>query len=205
MARASWIALFLVAVVPAPASGAAARPDPALQLARRQLAHLHLRPPLSAEGYARDLFRTWLDPDGNGCDARQDSLRRHGRRVRVGARCRILGGVWVSPYDGRRYTVPRQLDIDHVVPLEDAWVSGAARWTAARRNAYANDQLVLFPVDRHDNRAKGARGPDRWRPPRRASWRWYGERWIAIKARYRLTVTRAERSALVGLLAFRVA
>jgi len=91
-------------------------------------------------GYLRSLFKLWLDSDGNGCNTRAEvlmaetlaALTQHGR-------CTIDGGSWYSPYDGITLTSARKVDIDHMVPLAEAWDSGASGWTAARRRAFAND------------------------------------------------------------------
>ncbi len=80
------------------------------------------------EGYDREVFRHWVDADGGGCDTRQEVLIRDAQsapQMDPDRRCKVVGGVWVSLYDGRRVEQPSQLDIDHVVPLAEAWESGA--------------------------------------------------------------------------------
>jgi len=151
-------------------------------------------------GYDRDKFPTWLDPDGDGCNARQDTLISDGTRVRRGAHCRILSGRWRDPYSGIVYHRPSTLDCDHVVPLANAWISGARSWTAARRTRYANDLGVLLMTSNHLNRQKGDSAPQEWKPPRHAYWVTYAARWIRIKTRYHLAVTRSERAALRAML-----
>lgn len=121
-------------------------------------------------------------------------------RIRVGAECRILGGTWREPYGGTTTHDPHSLDIDHLVPLANAWRSGARRWTTAWREAYANDPRVLLAVDAGLNRAKGDDGPEEWLPPRKTFRVTYAVRWVGVKARYRLNVTRGEKSALRGIL-----
>jgi hypothetical protein len=187
------IALVLLGLVPA-TSAAHTKADEKRVL--HSLAALHTAAPLSMAGYSQDEFPHWRDPDGNGCNARQDALIHYGTHVVVGARCRIVSGRWRDPYDGAVYFKARQLDCDHLVALADAWRSGARKWSLARRTRYANDPVVLIMTSAHLNRQKSDSDPSEWRPPRRAFWFTYAKRWVRIKARYHLAVTRAERRAL---------
>jgi len=152
-------------------------------------------------GYLRELFPTWKDTDHNGCDAREDALAAasHPAAERSG-RCKVVRGSWVSAYDGLTTTDPGALDIDHVVPLANAWRSGADRWTTDQRALYANDQADLWVVSAGSNRSKGDRAPDEWRPPRQDVWCEYATRWVGIKQRWHLTATTAERDALGQML-----
>ncbi len=102
-----------------------------------------------------------------------------------------------DPYSGTTIRAPRRVDIDHVVPLANAWRSGARRWTEARRRAFANDPCNLLPVSASLNRAKGDEGPEEWLPPRRAYLVTYAIRWIGVKARYRCR-SRRPRSGRSG-------
>jgi hypothetical protein len=161
------------------------------------------RPP---DGYSRDLFPVWLDLDGDGCDARVDVLVQESLTPpqvdRTGS-CAVLAGDWRSRYDGALVSDPAELDIDHLVPLAEAWRSGADTWTADRRAAYANDvddpeQLVA--VTASSNRSKGDRDPSEWRPPDHSDWCWYATSWIRVKVRWHLSVDTAERDALGQML-----
>jgi len=169
--------------------------------ARTLLARLQIGPWHSMRGYSRDRFRHWID-DGRGCNTRELVLRREGRQVRTTASCAAVAGRWMSPYDGERVSSPRRLDVDHLVPLANAWRSGADRWTDAQRERFANDlrDPELVAVTLQTNRAKGDQGPEAWRPPLRSVWCSYAVDWIAVKSAYRLTVTAAERSALQDML-----
>ena len=197
--RPALLLLLLVAGLGVPASGAAATAGDQ-QRALRQLALLRTAAPASLHGYSATLFRRWLDPDRNGCDAREDALRRAGTHVRRGPGCTIRSGSWLDAYSGKTYRTPRLIAVDHVVPLVNAWRSGARRWTSARRQRFANDPVVLAVTSASLDRQKGNRSPDRWKPPRRAAWFHYAERWIQVKTKYRLTVTPAERAALRAML-----
>lgn len=154
-----------------------------------------------ASGYRRQEWPHWLDTDGDGCDARNQALRGASRvPASVASRCKVTGGSWVSDYDGFTADDPGAFDVDHVVPLENAYLSGGASWSTDRRAAYANDQAGLWVVSASSNRSKGARSPDQWRPPERASWCTYARRWVAIKVQWDLTATSAERDALGQML-----
>jgi hypothetical protein len=195
---AAVLAMLVAGLLHAPAASAAGSTVRTRALAR--LAKLRVADYLPLHGYRRTLFPTWLDPDGNGCNARQDALIRYGTHVQTGAHCRIVSGTWRDPYSGRVYRRSSTLDCDHIVPLANAWISGARSWPAARRKRYANDPVVLLITSSHLNRQKGDSPPQEWKPPRRAFWITYAARWIRIKASYHLTITRSERSALRTML-----
>jgi hypothetical protein len=152
------------------------------------------------EGYDRDLFRHWSDPEGNGCDAREDVLIAERVAGRV-AGCTVIGGRWVSAYDGVRTSNSSSFDIDHVVALAEAWGSGAWRWNAATRERFANDLGYagsLIAVSASSNRSKSDRDPAEWLPELAVCA--YAKRWVAVKYRWRLSVDSAERAALQGIL-----
>ena len=182
----------------------AAPPRPAtgsqIAAARGQLAKLRVAAPLPEAGYDRDKFPHW-DSTSGGCDTRDDILKRDAIRIRRGPDCTIRSGSWRDPYSGRTTRDWHTLDIDHIVPLANAWRSGARRWTRRRREAYANDTGVLLAVSAHLNRQKGDDAPQEWLPPRAAFRVTYAVDWIGIKAHYRLSITRAEQATLRRLLA----
>jgi Protein of unknown function (DUF1524) len=184
------------------ASGSAGPTVAASGQAERQLAGLTVvAAGLSMAGYSRDRFHIWAE-QGGGCDTRDAVLKRDGRGVTATAHCKITHGTWVSPYNAKTYADPQDLDIDHVVPLANAWRSGAKNWTDTRREEFANDltRPQLLAVDATDNRAKGDQDPSQWRPPNRRFWCRYAQSWIAVKSYWRLTVTAAEKVALTDML-----
>ena len=191
------LVVLLGGVPPAVAAPRAASPR---QVTLQRLATLHVAAPLSPHGFTPARFPHWRDLDGNGCDAREDALVRAGTHVRRGPRCAIRSGVWRDAYTGAVLRRPGQLAVDQLVPLANAWRSGARRWTRARRTRYANDVAGLVVISRRVDGEKGALAPDRWKPPRRADWFGYAVRWIRIKWKYRLAVTASERAALVRML-----
>ena len=152
-------------------------------------------------GYSRDRFGGW-DAQGDSCDTRDVVLKRDGQGVVTGAGCTITKGTWFSVYDGMSVTVPQDIDIDHMVPLANAWRTGAASWTDQQRGAFANDleRPQLIAVTMSSNRSKGDQDPSEWKPPRRDYWCTYAQSWITVKAYWRLSVTAAEKTALGEML-----
>jgi len=155
-------------------------------------------------GYKRILFRHWTDADGDGCSTRAEVLIIEARGTPlVGADCAVSGS-WRSAYDGIITTFPGTFDIDHIVPLKEAWDSGAWAWTPALRQRFANDLgdwRSLRAVTARSNRSKADKDPAQWLPPRIAFRCTYANDWIAVKTRWSLRVDPAEREALQGLLA----
>ena len=170
------------------------------ELIRRQLADLPVAAWASMRGYSRDRFYHWSIEDG--CDVRQRVLVRDGEDVVVDDECRVTSGTWVSPFDGVTLTDPGTVDVDHMVPLANAWRTGAAEWAEDRRVAFANDLDTpqLIAVSATSNRAKGDQDPSQWRPPERDYWCRYAQNWVAVKYHWELWVTAAEKDALADML-----
>ena len=153
--------------------------------------------------YRREDWPHWKDPDGNGCDARQDTLVLWSTTPATVDRskgCKVLAGTWVSPYDGKVTASPADIQIDHMVPLAEAFRSGGWQWDAGRRRQFANDPIELVAASASSNNAKSDSPPNEWRPPRTESWCAYADRWVTVKATYGLTVTTEERDALGQML-----
>lgn len=179
---------------------------------RQNLAAIPVVPPAPMSGYSRDLFPHWLDADSNGwsrkakipeaCDVRAAALLRDGSNVTVTKRyCTVKSGSWVDPYTATPVSDPKSLDIDHMVPLANAFRSGADRWTEAQRTAYANAPLVVVTTGMEANRAKGDKGPEAWEPESKSVRCAYAIRWVTIKHTYHLNLTsESERTALAGML-----
>lgn len=161
--------------------------------------------PVAAEvrtGYDRDLFPHWIDADGDGCNTRNEVLIAEAVTTpSVGSGCSLTGGLWYSYYDNAYWTQPSDLDIDHMVPLAEAWDSGARNWTTSRRRAFANDlndYRSLVAVTDNVNQAKGDKDPAQWMPPYSSARCRYINEWVAVKIRWRLTVDTAEKNALTS-------
>jgi hypothetical protein len=153
-------------------------------------------------GYNRDLFPHWIDADGDGCNTRYEILIAEAVTApTVGSGCGLSGGRWYSYYDGAYWTATSDIDIDHFVPLAEAWDSGARSWTTAQRRSFANDlgdARTLAGVTDNVNQSKGDRDPADWMPPLASvHCRYIGE-WAAVKTRWALTVDSAEKSALTS-------
>ena len=155
--------------------------------------------PVAAEtpaGYARDKFRLWIDANGDCQDTRAEVLIKESKTPTTGG-CTIKTGRWFSYYDHRTWTQASDVDIDHLVPLAEAWRSGAKRWNADTRMRYANDlrdPRTLVAVTDNVNQAKGDRDPADWMPQ-------YGKcryvrQWTAVKIRWGLKVNHAEKAKL---------
>ncbi|MFJ2723053.1 HNH endonuclease family protein [Streptomyces sp. NPDC087437] len=129
-------------------------------------------------------------------------LKRDGTGVQRDAECRAVSGRWVSVYDDKTFTSASDLDIDHMVPLANAWRSGASQWTQEKRKAFANDLThpQLLAVSAASNRSKGDQGPDEWQPPSKPYWCTYARAWVSVKATYELSVTEAEKNTLTEML-----
>jgi hypothetical protein len=179
--------------------------------ARVALATLAVKGRAPRTGYDRALFgQAWADVDHNGCDTRNDVLRRDLRPyvLKSGTNgCLVLSGTLHDPYSGttidfvRGKSTSSTVQIDHVVPLSDAWQKGAQQWSTPRRTALANDPLNLLAVDGLTNQRKSDGDAATWLPPSKSYRCAYAARQIAVKAKYGLWVTSAERDALARILA----
>ncbi|MFE3431146.1 HNH endonuclease family protein [Streptomyces sp. NPDC059171] len=154
-------------------------------------------------GYERDAFKHWVDEDGDSCTTRAEVLLAEAVTApEQGARCTLSGGSWLSYYDEVEVTEARKLDIDHMVPLAEAWDSGAYDWTPERREAYANDldaERSLVAVTARTNRSKADKDPAAWMPPAQSATCTYLTDWTATKLRWGLTADETEQAALLEL------
>ena len=186
------------------------RPEARQVTVLAQLETLAVKGRASQTGYDRDLFgRGWKDPDRNGCDARNDILQRdlEDAVAKPGTQgCVILSGVLQDPFTGdtiefvRGQDTSTDVQIDHVVALSDAWQKGAQSLDAEKRVQFANDPLNLLAVDGPTNSAKGDGDAATWLPPNRSFRCDYVARQTAVKAKYELWVTAAERDAIRSIV-----
>lgn len=169
--------------------------------ARKQLAELTVAAEGSLDGYDRDRFPHWSN-QGENCNTREAVLKRDGTDVEVGSDCYPTSGSWTSPYDGEKWTDPSDVDIDHVVPLAEAWRTGADAWTDDERERFANDLegANLLAVTDSVNQSKGDQGPEDWKPPLESYWCTYAIDWIDVKHTWDLTVEQDEVTALEDML-----
>ena len=187
---------------PVPSEGAT--PGPTTETIAELLAAIRVAPE-TPEGYDRHRFRHWVDADRDGCDTREEVLIAESLTpVTVGSGCRLDGGTWLSAYDGIETGDPSLFDIDHVVPLAEAWRSGAREWDAKAREAFANDladDRTLRAVTAGSNRSKGDQDPSEWLPPEDSFHCTYVSEWVAIKVHWDLAVDADEQAAIEDVLA----
>jgi hypothetical protein len=206
--RRLWLGLAAAVVVGVAAplalvSPASATPPdiPSKATAQSELNVLTVAAEGSMTGYSRSLFPHWIIISGT-CDTRETVLKRDGSGVTVNSSCYPVSGSWYSPYDGATWYSPGDVDIDHVVPLAEAWRSGASSWTTSRRQGFANDlsHPQLIAVTDNVNQAKGDQDPSTWQPPRTAYRCTYAKMWIRVKYVWSLRLQSSEKSALQGML-----
>ncbi|MCK2219848.1 HNH endonuclease family protein [Actinomadura sp. ATCC 31491] len=188
-----------------------AKPDSAsISDARKKLAKLDVKGRAPRTGFDRDNFGpAWSDVDHNGCDTRNDILKRDltDETFKSGTHdCIVLTGTLKDPYSGKTIEFKRGQDtstavqIDHLVPLSDAWQKGAQQWSATKRKEFANDPLNLQAVDGPLNGQKSDSDAATWLPPRRSYRCTYVARQIDVKAKYGVWVTSGEKSAMEKIL-----
>jgi len=150
--------------------------------------------------YNRTAFRHWIDEDGDGCDTRQEVLIEETRKpLEIFGACKFLTGDWLSAFDNTKITDPSKIDIDHFVPLKEAWESGASKWSDKQREQFANDlgfSGSLIAVSASSNRSKGDRDPAQWLPKNKGFVCEYAVTWVQVKIRWSLTIDSAEQRAL---------
>lgn len=157
-------------------------------------------------GYSRAQFPHWSDLDRNGCDARNDILKRDLTEVifKAGTRdCKVISGVLLDPFSNKvlAFTSAKSaVDIDHLVALSNAWQTGAAYFDRSKRSQIANDPLNLLAVGARLNRQKGDGDAATWLPPHKPFRCEYVSRQVAVKAKYSLWVTAAEKDAITRVL-----
>jgi hypothetical protein len=172
------------------------------------LATISIKGRAPTTGYSRDEFGpAWTDTDHNGCDQRNDVLRRDLTAETLKPKthgCVVLTGTLADPYTGTTIAFRKQtasaVQIDHLVALQNAWVTGAFKWTKEKRTALATDPLNLLAVDGPTNSAKGAGDAATWLPPRKTFRCTYVARQVAVKVKYGVWMTAAEHAAIERIL-----
>jgi hypothetical protein len=197
-------------LAPEPSTPVAVGSAPTAGPAAAALALLPVKGRAPRTGYDREEFGPrWADVDRNGCDTRNDILRRDltGIRLKPGTRgCVVAAGTLRDPYSGATIAFVRgagtssKVQIDHVVSLSNAWQTGAAGWADEQRRRFANDPVNLLAVDGGLNAAKSDGDAATWLPPDRRAWCPMVARQIAVKRAYGLWVTAPERDAMQRVL-----
>lgn len=154
-------------------------------------------------GYKREMFKHWVGT-GNGCDSRKSVIIAEALvKPVVEKGCVIKGGEWLSIYDLVKVTDAKKLDVDHMVPLAEAWDSGASSWTPEQRQMYANDQADprhLIAVTGPSNRSKSDQDPAEWMPSNKSYHCEYLANWVSIKIRWSLSVDKAEKDFILSAI-----
>ena len=173
---------------------------------KKLILFLFLIPGLVFAGdYKRSDWPHWVDLDGDCQDSRAETLIRDSRVLvtfKTDRKCEVTEGEWVCPYNGKTYYLDGKIDIDHMIPLENAHKNGAENWTREQRKAFANDPENLFSTYLGCNRSKGSRGPEKWKPSLKSYWKEYARHWIYIKEKYRLKYAPGEMRALGVMLGY---
>lgn len=147
-------------------------------------------------GYSRSFFKHSIDDDGDCLDTRQEVLQKDSLKPVKIQDCRVIQGKWYDGYGGQFYTQTFKLDIDHIVPLHEAWKSGADKWTAKQREVFANDYENLIAVNKSLNRQKSDKDPAEWLPPHKEYICEYIAKWLHIKGKYNLAIDSKEQEKI---------
>ena len=170
------------------------------------LEELRIAEPIYNIPYTREEWGSgWIDEDGNCINTRHEVLLEEAIEEVVfdDRGCKVISGEWYDYFSDSFFVNPSELDVDHMVPLANAHTSGAANWPIETKISFyndLNDPQHLIAVDSSANRAKGAKGPEAWRPPNEKHWCQYAYSWIEIKARWNLSATESESDALREML-----
>ena len=154
--------------------------------------------------YDREHWGGWSDLNQDCRNTRAEILERESsKRIYFSNGCIVATGEWQDPWSGQTFQDASEVDVDHHVPLANAHYSGGHAWSMDIRQQYYNDTrlpVALNAMNSSDNRAKGARGPERWQPAQRNRHCAYATGWVAVKSKYGLSITEAERNALADML-----
>ena len=203
---ATVIAAMALGLIP---TATTAAEQPGLAIASLETLPVKGRAPKT--GYTRDQFgQAWADVDRNGCDTRNDILKRDLTSITYKSKtrnCVVLSGTLLDRYSGESINFLRgnitsmEVQIDHVVALSNAWQTGAFKLTAEQRKALANDPMNLFAVKGRLNSQKGDGDAATWLPPLKSFRCAYVAQQIAVKAKYSLWVVPPEKAAMLSILA----
>ena len=156
--------------------------------------------------YDRAEWGNWIDEDRDCQDARQEVLIEESEvsvTYEDSSQCRVASGQWTGLYSGEVFIDPRDLDVDHMVPLANAHRSGGWAWDREKKKRYANDLSYeghLIAVKASENRSKGSKGPEEWKPSDPGYYCQYAIDWITIKNAWELTAIEEEASSLAEML-----
>lgn len=202
IATALTSVLAIAALLSTATPAQAAPPTPySVSATKTLLADLTVEAEHDDSTYDRDLFNHWITISGT-CNTRETVLKRDGSSVVTDSACAATSGSWYSQYDGVTLTSASSIDIDHIVPLAEAWRSGADTWSSDWRQDFANDLDIsqLIAVSASSNRSKGDQDPSEWLPTVTSYHCTYARMWIWVKYYYSLSVDQPEYDALNSIL-----
>jgi len=201
--QAAAVATVQAPAAPAAASGGGEPADPGRADGLiEQLRPLIAAPQANLPDYDRDYFAGWLDTDGDCVNTRHEVLQSEAATFAMApSGCSVTAGEWFDPYTDRTYTNPRDLDVDHVVALADAWVSGAYAWADELLDRFSNDLGNLNAIASGENRSKSARGPADYSPTAPGARCDYLVQYATVKIRWQLSITPADFAATEAGLA----
>ncbi|KAF4954284.1 hypothetical protein FGADI_5372 [Fusarium gaditjirri] len=194
-----------------PVAGVLAAPTPpgipSESTARSLLSGLTVAASTNTGTYDRDLFPHWETYEG-ACNTREYVLKRDGTNVVTNSACASTSGTWKSPYDGATWTQASDIDIDHMVPLKNAWILTYLSLELLRGlppSALSSPMMLHGPscgqaITDNVNQAKSDKSPDSWKPPLTSFYCTYAKSWVQVKSYWQLTITSAEKTALGSML-----
>lgn len=153
--------------------------------------------------YNRDNWKHWIDKDYDCQNERAETLIRHSIinvSFKTNKNCLVVSGKWLDPYTNKIFTKASEVDIDHIVPLKEAYLSGGKDWDRLKKKEFANDPYNLLPVYKSENRKKGAKDIANYLPLNKDYHCKYVNRWISIKDKYDLTIDNKEKEVIIEVL-----
>lgn len=149
--------------------------------------------------YNRKFFKHWVDQDKDCQNTRAEILIQYNigkLTFKTDKKCVVVTGKWIDPYSDKIFTNANDLDVDHIISLKHAYISGAKNWDKKTREAFANSPDNLLPVWKKLNRQKGAKSPSQWLPPLESYRCEYLTKWKTLKEKYKLQQTKREISSI---------
>jgi hypothetical protein len=155
-----------------------------------------------AGDYDRREWKHWIDKDGDCQNTRSETLISSSLfLVKMDFdNCRVIDGIWHDPYTNLFFLKAAHLDIDHIVPLKEAHLSGGESWSKEKKKEFANDPQNIIAVKNSANRSKGFKDPAQWMPPNKDYHCEYVRRWVLVKRKYQLDMDGAEMSSIIDAL-----
>ena len=153
--------------------------------------------------YERSEYGRWRDVDRDCQNTRHEVLISSSTKTvqfKTKKQCLVVAGKWRGLYTGKIFSNARQVDIDHVVPLKEAHISGSSDWSKEKKRQFANDEDNLLAVSKSANRSKGAKDPANWMPKNKAFHCEYIKKWVSIKDKYMLHIDQKEQQKINRVL-----